>query len=107
MRRTFAISLIFIFCLPVGMLLAKGLEEDPLPTCCRRDGKHHCAMTAMLMGTEGKSFRGVSLCPMQHVGPLASGIAIAAAAPLSLSTILSCEKLLSTDSFRAERPSYL
>ena len=107
MRRTFAISLIFIFCLPVGMMLAKGLEEDPLPACCRRDGKHHCAMTAMLMGMEGKSFRSESICPLQRAGQMASSVAFAAPAPASDSTILACEKLLSTDSLLAERASSL
>jgi hypothetical protein len=45
MRRTLASLLLTLFSLP---LLAPALASIPdasqLPACCRRNGKHHCAM---------------------------------------------------------------
>src|SRR5437016_2019541 len=98
MHRALAISLISIFCLPFGMSLAKGMEKDPLPACCRRGGAHHCAMMAMLMGSEGTSFRGISPCPMQHAEQLGSTVAIALPLPLTAHPDLSHEKLISAAS---------
>jgi len=46
-RRALAISLMLIFSLPlVSSLLGERVAEADLPACCRRDGRHHCAMTA-------------------------------------------------------------
>ena len=48
MRRLLAISLALLFGLPlVAPLFALGSDaEANLPACCRRNGAHHCAMTA-------------------------------------------------------------
>ena len=100
MRRALAISLIAIFCLPVGMLLAKGFEEDPLPACCRRGGAHHCAMMAMLMGTEGTSFRGANPCPMLHAGQLGSTVAVTLPVEPPTMGQLCDEELIRVSSFR-------
>ena len=48
MRRTIALSLLLLF---TSMLIAPLLAPDAeasLPPCCRRHGKHHCAMQLML-----------------------------------------------------------
>jgi hypothetical protein len=49
MRRVPAILLVFLFSFS---LIAPALFPDAqsnLPACCRRDGKHHCGMTAQDM----------------------------------------------------------
>lgn len=51
MRRALAIFLLAGFGLPLlAPLFASGSSESSLPACCRRDGKHHCMMGAMMMG---------------------------------------------------------
>jgi hypothetical protein len=59
MRRILAISLLLLFALPaIAPLFAlSGNSDANLPACCRRNGKHHCAMSmemaqAMLAGTQ-------------------------------------------------------
>jgi len=45
MRRAFAAVLVLVFSLPLIVpALASNPDEANLPACCRRDGKHHCAM---------------------------------------------------------------
>ena len=44
MRRGVAIALVSLFsCMLIAPLFASGSDAD-LPACCRRNGKHHCAM---------------------------------------------------------------
>ncbi|MGB9030480.1 MAG: hypothetical protein WCC27_10205 [Acidobacteriaceae bacterium] len=64
MRRAFAAALVLIFSLPlIAPLLASTPDESQLPACCRRNGKHHCAMS-MQMGNIPSRFRVVSeKCP--------------------------------------------
>jgi len=64
MRRTFAGLLVLVFSLPlIAPTLAPSLDESQLPACCRRGGKHHCAM-AMEMGYVPSRFHIVSeKCP--------------------------------------------
>jgi hypothetical protein len=46
-RRLITISLLLFFLLPiVSPLFAAMPDEANLPACCRRNGKHHCMMTA-------------------------------------------------------------
>lgn len=48
MRRTIAISLLFLFgWLPMAPLFVSSAETN-LPPCCRRHGRHHCAMQRLL-----------------------------------------------------------
>ncbi len=46
LRRLLSILLLAVFALPLATpLLALGQDADAgLPACCRRAGKHHCAM---------------------------------------------------------------
>jgi len=37
--------------------LATATAGDPIPACCRRDGKHHCMMMAAMVAAEGGSTR--------------------------------------------------
>ena len=48
MRRLLSLVLLAVFSLPV-ILPALALGQDPesnLPACCRRNGAHHCRMSA-------------------------------------------------------------
>lgn len=48
MRRFLSISLLLLFTLPlVSPLFAASTAEANIRACCRRNGKHHCAMSAM------------------------------------------------------------
>jgi len=45
-RRLLAILLLAVFSLPyASVLFAEEGAEASLPVCCRKNGKHHCAMT--------------------------------------------------------------
>ena len=45
-RRAAAVALCAFLMAPLCRPLLTGDGESDLPPCCRRDGKHHCAMTA-------------------------------------------------------------
>jgi hypothetical protein len=66
--RFVAIALLLLFAgdMALPALLADG--ESTLPACCRRDGKHHCAMLEMLEKQErdaGPSWRAAARkCPL-------------------------------------------
>jgi hypothetical protein len=48
MRRALAILLLALFSFPlITPALFASDEDSNLPACCRRGGKHHCAMMAM------------------------------------------------------------
>jgi hypothetical protein len=48
-RRLLAISLLLLFGLPFALpLFGSNAAEGSVPACCRRGGKHHCAMISML-----------------------------------------------------------
>ena len=44
MRRVTASLLLAVFGLPLAAFLGPAAAGAALPACCRRDGKHHCAM---------------------------------------------------------------
>jgi len=45
MRRAWAAILMVLFSYPlIAPALASGPDDSQLPACCRRNGKHHCAM---------------------------------------------------------------
>lgn len=51
MRRAPAALLLLVFSFPlIAPLFASGPDESQLPACCRRNGKHHCAMAMAGMG---------------------------------------------------------
>jgi hypothetical protein len=74
MRRLSSILLFAAMLLPqVSAMLLSGAPSDAgLPACCRRNGKHHCAMSAeqrakMTQITSEKRFGApLEKCPMQQ-----------------------------------------
>jgi len=64
-KRLLAISLLLLFSfLLVSPLLASDAVDASLPACCRRAGKHHCAMSMDTGSQPGKSFSIVAeKCP--------------------------------------------
>src|SRR5664280_3716685 len=67
MRRLAASLLLVLLCagLALPMLLARG---DGVPACCRRNGKHHCAMLP-----QGDGFRtSEASCPYRRFTALTS-----------------------------------
>ncbi|MBC8166351.1 MAG: hypothetical protein H7Y20_10815 [Bryobacteraceae bacterium] len=46
MHRAFAVLLLTILSFPLIPAVNPADEQSNLPACCRRDGKHHCAMMA-------------------------------------------------------------
>lgn len=66
--RLIAIALLSVFGCDIALPSLLSNPESTLPACCRRDGKHHCAMMQMLEQQErdaGLSWRSAaSKCPL-------------------------------------------
>jgi hypothetical protein len=71
MRRTLALLLLAVFGFP---LLAPAVFAEAalnLPECCRRGGKHHCAMMTDETPADGVSFRTIQpRCPFYPATPI-------------------------------------
>lgn len=65
MRRALAVLLLLGFSFPlIAPVFTSGPSEAALPACCRRDGKHHCAMAGMMMAQVPSNYRTVAeKCP--------------------------------------------
>jgi hypothetical protein len=75
-----AANTILLFLLaPSFVWLAVPDLQSTLPPCCRRDGKHHCAMTAMAeAGQEAPSLRASSpQCPYRSLLAAPAGRSVA------------------------------
>ena len=74
-RRLISLVLLAVFSLPL-ILPALALGQDPennLPACCRRNGAHHCRMSAQEMQAllDGHQFATVhSKCPLYPAAPV-------------------------------------
>lgn len=69
MRRTLALLLMALF--SFSLISPAVFASDPdskLPACCRRGGKHHCAMMDAMLARQSESPSGPSLqagrCPL-------------------------------------------
>ena len=49
MRRGFSFIFILFFALGPLVTLSSASDDAALPACCRRNGKHHCAMYMKMM----------------------------------------------------------
>jgi hypothetical protein len=93
MRRLAAsLLLVLLFAgLALPMLLAR---ESGVPACCRRSGKHHCAMLP-----QGDGFRTVTAnCPYRRFTALTSHSIPLGAAATVLSVSLDCENSVALES---------
>ncbi|HEX4028778.1 MAG TPA: hypothetical protein VHX20_00350 [Terracidiphilus sp.] len=94
MRRSFAILLILFFGLGPLSATLEASDDASLPACCRRNGAHHCAMTAEMEAMRANwqqdsspAFSAPSTCPYYPgaaavlTGPAAALAAAAAALP--------------------------
>jgi hypothetical protein len=92
MRRGLSIFLILFFGLGPLAAALPGSEESRLPPCCRRHGKHHCAMMQRMAQTASGQpiVTAPATCPLfPGYGVLNSASVDAlAAAPVSLPVLL-------------------
>lgn len=87
MRRIHASLVLALLCLGLALPFLQA-KPGSVPACCRRDGKHRCAMSP-----NGDGFRTLApACPYRHLGVLPSPRA-ALNIPSSLSTISAGEQL--------------
>jgi hypothetical protein len=64
MRRALATLLVMVFSLPLlAPLFALTPGDAQLPACCRRDGKHHCAMSMEVGNIPARSAVLSETCP--------------------------------------------
>jgi len=72
MRRALAWFLLAVFSLPLIAPAILADAESQLPECCRRNGKHHCAMMMDNASTTGVTVRTVQpRCPLYPGAPAA------------------------------------
>ena len=62
--RIVASSLLALFSASMALPVIAPDLRPALPACCRRDGKHHCAMMDMITGEDGTPRVMPSRCPM-------------------------------------------
>ena len=64
MRRALAILLVTMFSLPlIAPALTSTPDDSQLPACCRRGGKHHCALAAEMGGIPSRFHVASEKCP--------------------------------------------
>lgn len=64
MRRVLVISLLAVFSLPlIAPLLSSGPDQSSLPACCRRNGKHHCALADLTVAVPSRYHTVSEKCP--------------------------------------------
>ncbi len=64
MRRVLSISLFLLLWLPAIAGLMPGAGDARLPSCCRRQGAHHCAMEGAEQSIfPGPGFSAPARCP--------------------------------------------
>jgi hypothetical protein len=61
--RVIAAALLSLFSASLALPLIAPDLRPALPACCRRDGKHHCAMMDMALGDDGEEHFLPSRCP--------------------------------------------
>jgi hypothetical protein len=72
MRRPFSILIVALFTLAPLSALLPGGSDAQLPACCRRNGKHHCAMMAAMAAPPSGTtwFAAPDRCPLYGAGHL-------------------------------------
>jgi hypothetical protein len=65
LRRTFASLLLCLLTIPAIVQTVTATAGADLPECCRRDGKHHCAMDSTSAQADGPSLSAFQQkCPL-------------------------------------------
>jgi hypothetical protein len=107
MQRALAIFLILFFGIePLAGTLDAG-DDVRLPSCCRRHGTHHCAMSDALMAriVEAASgqpfFTAPTHCPFFPTGHIAILASAHALAPTAASLFAALEEPYAPSAFRA------
>ncbi len=70
MLRKISIAVVMALLAPTLLIFAElnTLDQSNLPACCRRDGKHHCAMMAGMEESQGTAFRATpEPCPFRSL----------------------------------------
>jgi hypothetical protein len=77
MRRGLTVFVLAVLCFPLIAPLLRADAAPELPACCRRGGKHHCAMMDLAAGSSSGQALGSlrSKCPLF---PATVGVASAA-----------------------------
>jgi len=69
MRRALAGLLLTILSLPlIAPAFASAPNDSQLPACCRRGGKHHCAMSMEMAGSPSHFHVASARCPYSPFG---------------------------------------
>jgi hypothetical protein len=93
MRRVWAILLLAMF--SFSLIEPTAFAPDPdskLPPCCRRDGKHHCAMTAdQVASSSGPSLRAdrCAVFPVAQAIPARQAVSLPGVAGVVFAGLLS------------------
>lgn len=74
LRGIAAATLCVCLIAPFAALLAYSDPESRLPACCRRDGKHHCAMMMQFLAREADRQGEISLRAIPARCPYRSGL---------------------------------
>lgn len=102
-RRLLAVALLLTFISPVALpLFATTADpEASLPACCRRHGKHHCAMTMAMLAIASRPAFYAPPCPFYPTAATPARIVPAhlAAVP-RLSVELRCAAAAATPTLR-------
>src|SRR5882762_4471443 len=85
MRRALASALLALFTIPLIVPALTAISDSNLPACCRRDGKHHCAMSDAAESPSGPTASAVQpKCPVYpkiSTSPVVSQTMLLAALP--------------------------
>jgi hypothetical protein len=92
-RRALASLLLALFSFPLIAPLFAANAASQLPACCRRDGKHHCAMLSGDMESPAPTFQAIRpKCPYYPSTPTFSSeenVAILKSSPATFTSLLS------------------
>lgn len=91
LRQSWAALLLVAFSAPLISPLVSAKAEPPLPPCCRRDGKHRCAMMTAATGASDLNSpalrNGKAKCPLYPSGKAISAFAAAGLPPAIFATL--------------------
>jgi hypothetical protein len=88
-RRLTATLLLALF--SISLMSAFGADPDAkLPACCRRNGKHHCAMAAGSSASPEPGFKANDKCPLYPGAALSTSVVPAIAPPAAALTAILC-----------------